>query len=100
MIDTSIIAPRNAQSNVQPGVQPGIQPGASPQGIQPGGIEALRNAIAFLQKQGMNPEQILEMLLKIVERLGYDIPEEQLRNLIETGTTPTGEMPVEGGINV
>ena len=65
-------------------------PGGPAQGMNPGGIEALRNGVRFLM-QFMTPEEILDALLKLAQEKGMDIPEDQLRQIIENETaSPQG----------
>ena len=51
--------------------------------MNPGGMEGFKGAIQFLMQQGLSPEEILEACLKIAGDLGMNIPEEQLRQMIE-----------------
>jgi len=101
-IDLSVIAPRGSsgqrpQPNAQPNVQPNAQPAPTAGMTQPGQIEAFKAAIKALQRQGLSNEEILDMLLKIAEKMGLNVPEDQLRSLVESvqteGAAPTGIQP-------
>jgi len=93
------------QELLQGGPQAALQGGAPPQGapqdvpqgqgMNPGGIEALRNGVKFLMQAGMSPEEILDALLKLAQEKGLDIPEDQLRQIIEneTGQGTPGQTP-------
>jgi len=81
-------APQGAQGMEAPG-----------QGMNPGGIEALRNGVRMLMKF-MSPEEILDALLKMAQENNINVDEEQLRQIIENETgqaspqaNPQGSMP-------
>ena len=69
----------------------GRPPGAGPTtarpqaggGMNPGGMEAVKAGIQQLLKMGLDEEQIVEAILKLAAESGMDIPEEEIRALIE-----------------
>jgi len=68
------------------------------QGINPGGIEAVKSGIKALQRIGMEVEQIIEVILKFAEQLNLNIPEEEMRQLIEQTAAEGGELPPQQGL--
>ena len=102
MVDMSMLAPQGGAPGGAPGgMPPGGAPGGAPQGapqgppgqgqgMNPGGMEGFKGAIQFLLQQGLSPEEILQACLKIAGDLGMNIPEEQLRQMIEQVSAGAG----------
>jgi len=97
MADMSMLAP--------PGMGPGGPPAQGPpaggmpakgmpaqgaKGMNPGGMEGFKGAIQFLLQQGLSPEEILQACLKIAADLGLNVPEDQLRQMIEGASAGQG----------
>jgi len=81
-----------------PGAGPSTaRPQARGGGMNPGGMEAVKAGIQQLLKMGLNEEQIVEAILKLAAESGMDIPEEEIRALIEQtagqGPQATGAKP-------
>ena len=69
------------------------------QGMNPGGIEAVKAGIKALQRAGLEIEQIIKAILKLAEQLNLNIPEEEMRQLIEQTAAESGEeLPPQKGI--
>jgi hypothetical protein len=66
-------------------------PGARQQGLNPGGIEAIKQSIQLLIQKGVEPEQIVEILVGMIQMAGLDIPPEAIQQLV---------MQIAGGANV
>ena len=86
----------------QGGPQAGVRPpqGAGPPqggGMNPGGMQAVKAGIQQLLKMGLDEEQIVEAILKLAAESGLDIPEEQIRALIEQTASGQGDAP-QGGV--
>jgi len=91
-IDTSIIAPRNMPQEPQ---------GGGRQGMGPGIMQGLKSAISWLQKQGLEIEDIIQAILKLVGEVGLNIDEEQVRALVEQTGGESPQMGREGmGANI
>lgn len=74
------------------------QAGAGPPqggGMNPGGMQAVRAGIQQLLKMGLDEEQIVEAILKLAAESGMDIPEEEIRALIQQ--TAGAEGAPQGG---
>lgn len=76
----------------------GARPGG---GMNPGGMQAVKAGIQQLLKMGLDEEQIVEAILKLAAESGMDIPEEEIRALIEQaagagGGAPQGAPPQAG----
>lgn len=77
----------------------GRPPGAGPTtarpqaggGMNPGGMEAVKAGIQQLLKMGLDEEQIVEAILKLAAESGMDIPEEEIRALIEQTAGAEGQ---------
>jgi hypothetical protein len=67
------------------------------QGMGPGVIEAVKSAIQWLKKQGMEIEDIIQTILKLAGQAELDIDEEQMRALIEQTAAEGGELPPQKG---
>ena len=66
--------------------------------MNPGGMEAVKAGIQQLLKMGLDEEQIVEAILKLAAESGMDIPEEEIRALIEQtagGGAPESGVPQE-----
>jgi len=86
-VDTSILAPPMQEEPQRGGMGPGV-------------IEGLKSAIAWLQKQGLEIEDIIQAIMKLAGTMGLDISEEQMMALIEQtggqGAAPMGQQPEMG----
>ena len=93
-IDMSMLAPQQGQPQGMPQGQPQGMPQGQPQGGQmgnPGAIEALKAGIKYLMDQGLSVEQIIEAMLKVIEmNPNMNIPEEQIRQIVEQTTQEMG----------
>jgi len=84
-VDTSILAPPMQEEPQRGGMGPGV-------------IEGLKSAIAWLQKQGLEIEDIIQAIMKLAGTMGLDISEEQMMALIEqTGGQGAAPMSPEMG---
>jgi len=94
-IDMSMLAPGGGGMGMpQPG---GGMPQGAPQGApqggagNPGAMEALKAGIQYLMQQGLSVEQIIEAMLKFIEmNPNMNIPEEQVRNIVEQTAQQAG----------
>ena len=84
-VDTSMLAPSMPEEPRQGGMGPGI-------------IEGIKSAIQWLVKQGMNVEEIIETILKLAGDVGTNIPEEEMRRLIQKTAAEGGELPPQQGM--
>ena len=93
--------PINPQAaGARPPVQGNLPRGGPPGqggGMNPGGMQAVKAGIQQLLKMGLNEEKIVEAILKLVAESGLDIPEEQIRALIEQTASGQGDAP-QGGV--
>ena len=65
--------------------------------MNPGGMQAVKAGIQQLLKMGLDEEKIVEAILKLAAEAGMDIPEEEIRALIQqtagAGGAPQGGLP-------
>jgi len=95
-VDLSMRAPGGGGMGMpQPGGAPQGAPQGMPQGApaggNPGAMEALKAGIQYLMQQGLSVEQIIEAMLKFIEmNPNMNIPEEQVRNIVEQTAQQAG----------
>ena len=82
------------------GAQPPVQgnpprggPPAQGSGMNPGGMQTVKAGIQQLLKMGLDEEQIVEAILKLAAESGMDIPEEEIRALIQQTAGAEGGAP-------
>ncbi len=87
-------------AGAQPPVQGNLPRGGPPGqggGMNPGGMQAVKAGIQQLLKMGLDEEKIVEAILKLAAEAGMDIPEEEIRALIQqtagAGGAPQGGPP-------
>lgn len=84
-------------AGAQPPVQGNLPRGGPPGqggGMNPGGMQLVKAGIQQLLKMGLDKEQIVEAILKLAAKSGMDIPEEEIRALIQqTGASGGAASP-------
>jgi len=93
-VDISMLAPQGGMPQGQPqGTPQGAPQGQPAQGGQgPGAIEAFKAGVKALMNQGLSVEQIIEaMLAFIAQNPNMNIPEEQIRKLVEQTAAESGQ---------
>lgn len=93
------------QARLEAGAVPGPQGGqAVPSGqkgsgINPGGIEAIKQTIALLLQRGVELQQIVDMIVGMLQTKGIPFPPEAIQQLVEqvAGGGAPGGQPVPAG---
>jgi len=96
-----ILAPQGQQAGRATAAIPdNTPPNIPPVGAaNPGGIEALKQAIAFFKQMGLSDEELVKIFTEAIVASGQDVTEEQVAQVIntlgQTGASPEG-MPAQG----
>jgi len=98
-----ILAPQGQAGGAaaQPMPQQGNMPPNTPPvgAANPGGIEGLKQAIAFFKQMGLSDEELVKIFTEAIVSSGQDVTEEQVAQVIntlgQTGASPEG-MPAQG----